>query len=93
MPLNLLHELYRNAFETSQAQKEEQEKREAEEKAKAEEEARISRKNAAVQRGRPKSSPIPMKQNQSESPQISDAQARAADLKVSGMEEIFDELS
>lgn len=88
-----MHELYRNAFETSQAQKEEQERKKAEEKAKEEMEARNARQQGLVmQRGRPKSSPVPMKPKESESPQNPEIQARVSDAKMSGYEELFEEL-
>lgn len=94
-PFNVLHELYRSAFLTAQAQaekdKEEKEKREKEEQARRKQELR----NNGNRRSRTISSiPIkeqPVQMSSSLTPEEKRARARADALLADGVEEIFEE--
>lgn len=95
LPFNVLHELYRSAFLTAQAQAEkdkiEKQQREKEEQ----ERRRQERRHNGNKRSRPVSSiPIkeqPMQMSSSLTPEEKRAQARANAILADGVEEIFEE--
>lgn len=94
-PFNVVHELYRNAFLTAQAQAEKEEKERKEREAKEREEERQARIHGGRRPGSPVSS-IPKKspqqvQTPSLTPEQRAAVARADGLAMDGLEEVFEE--